>query len=131
MAMYQSSKLENKQFSFSDLGFSLQLDLLTVKLDFHSYYNNISITEEKLSIFEGNIYVRQYVCILFVCLFCSATPFNIALSNFGTCFLMWLSKNGIFKILKKIWAFGVFPFFSRFISILEDQNYGKIKQIRK
>ena len=60
--------------------------------------------------------VRQDVC-MYVCIYLSmyviaivATPFNLQLWNFGTTFLMWLSKNRFLKFLKNCFFAELLPF---------------------
>ena len=55
----------------------------------------------------GRMFVSVYLCIYVIAIV--ATPFNSQLWNFGTTFLMWLSKNSFLKCLKKIPEW--FPFF--------------------
>ena len=70
------------------------------------------------------MFVSIYVSMSFIAIV--ATPFNPQLRNFGTTFLMWLSKNGFLKFLKNCFFPELLPFFYislRFLCKFEERLY--------
>ena len=68
----------------------------------------------------GSMFVCVCVCVSAT----TATPFNLEVWNFGIAFIMWISKNGFLKFLKKYFYAELLPFFYislRFLCNFEEQ----------
>ena len=77
------------------------------------YITLLFVNHREKKFFLGITYIRRFVCI-YVCMCVhsiTATPFNLELWNFGIWFLVWSSKNGFLKFLKKYFFPELLPFF--------------------